>query len=493
MSVTGAATLAASFWIAVGLIFAANVLLPLQDAFSKGYVQDLPVWQVLLVRSLTVLAIAVAIGRGPVIRRARRARNLRWIVLRALMNLAAWGCFYLALRDIPLAQAITLYFFSPILVALMAGPFLGERVGLGQWAAIAAGFGGVALASGAASFEMSSASAFALLAAALWAGTMLMLRAFSGEEGALAQVVAANVVFVLVTGACALVWGWQADLSQTLGIAAAGVLGGAGQFAIYEAARRIPASTLAALEYGALVSGFGLGWLMFDEIPTAAVWGGAGLVLVSGVAVVGLERLRARAAPPLPLGPFAPAVALAAEAEAEADASLTPKNLTPPTRRSPMTQAIHDKVAKYISLTRYPFPGQQDWPEGYVAKCNAETPVRAIEGPEGTYYPDIIIVSPSDEVREIGEVEMTVDPARVPWLKACSLATDDNTPTKVRHFFVYVPAGLEAEAQALLEDNGISYAGVRGFTVDGDAIRVVPFVTKGDQYDHQITEPGTVR
>ena len=64
---------------------------------------------------------------------------------------------------------------------------------------------GVALASGAASFEMSSASAFALLAAALWAGTMLMLRAFSGEEGALAQVVAANVVFVLVTGACALV------------------------------------------------------------------------------------------------------------------------------------------------------------------------------------------------------------------------------------------------------------------------------------------------
>ena len=132
MSVTGAATLAASFWIAVGLIFAANVLLPLQDAFSKGYVQDLPVWQVLLVRSLTVLAIAVAIGRGPVIRRARRARNLRWIVLRALMNLAAWGCFYLALRNIPLAQAITLYFFSPILVALMAGPFLGERVGLGH-------------------------------------------------------------------------------------------------------------------------------------------------------------------------------------------------------------------------------------------------------------------------------------------------------------------------------------------------------------------------
>ncbi|MEC9435206.1 MAG: DMT family transporter [Pseudomonadota bacterium] len=302
--------LAASFWIAVGLVCAANVLLPLQDAFARAYVQALPVWQVLLVRSATVLVLALLIGRARVVARARRARNLRWIALRALLNLAAWGSFYLALRDISLAQAVTLYFFSPILVALAAGPLLGERVGLGQWAAIAAGFAGVALASGAASFDVSAATGWALLAAALWAATMLMLRAFSGEEGALAQLVIANAVFVAATGACALVFGWRADLSQTLGIAAAGMLGGAGQFAIYEAARRIPASTLAALEYGALVSGFGLGWLMFDEIPTAAVWGGAAMVLVSGVAMVGLERARVR-------GPLAPAVARAAEAEAD--------------------------------------------------------------------------------------------------------------------------------------------------------------------------------
>lgn len=157
-----------------------------------------------------------------------------------------------------------------------------------------------------------------------------------------------------------------------------------------------------------------------------------------------------------------------------------------------MTDALHDQVAKYISRTRYPFPGQQDWPAGYVTICNAGAPTRAIDGPEGPYHPDIIIVSPADAVREIGEVEMTVDPARLPWLKICSETSDDSTPTKVRHFFLYVPAGLEADAQAMLEGAGISYAGVRGFTVEGDAIRVVPFVTKGDDYDHQITEPGTV-
>ena len=157
-----------------------------------------------------------------------------------------------------------------------------------------------------------------------------------------------------------------------------------------------------------------------------------------------------------------------------------------------MSQDIHDKVADYISKTRYPFPGQQDWPEGYVAKCNATGPKRGIEHEGGIHYPDIIIVSPKDEVREVGEVEMTIDPSRIPLLRLGSETSDDNTPTKVRHFFLYVPAGLEAEAKAMLDEAGISYAGVRGFTATDEGIRVVPFVTAGDQYDHQVTEPGTV-
>ena len=158
-----------------------------------------------------------------------------------------------------------------------------------------------------------------------------------------------------------------------------------------------------------------------------------------------------------------------------------------------MSQDIHDQVAEYISKTRYPFPGQQDWPEGYVAKCNATGPKRGIPTEDGgVYYPDIIIVSPKDEVREVGEVEMTIDPAKVPMLRLGSETSDDKTSTGVRHFFLYVPAGLEADAQKMLDDAKISYAGVRGFTVEGDAIRVVPFVTPGDPYDHQVTEPGTV-
>ena len=92
-------------------------------------------------------------------------------------------------------------------------------------------------------------------------------------------------------------------------------------------------------------------------------------------------------------------------------------------------------------------------------------------------------------MRELGEVEMNIGQEALPYLKAGSELTDNDTPTHVKHFFVYVPAGQEAVAQKLLEENGISYAGVRGFTVNADGtVKVVPSVTKGDQYDHQITD-----
>jgi hypothetical protein len=92
-------------------------------------------------------------------------------------------------------------------------------------------------------------------------------------------------------------------------------------------------------------------------------------------------------------------------------------------------------------------------------------------------------------VREIGEVEMNVSNIAPSTLKATSETADADTPTKVRHFFLYVPIGQEAAAQTLLETNGVSYAGLRGFQASADGqIKIIPFLTPGDSYDHQITD-----
>ena len=153
-----------------------------------------------------------------------------------------------------------------------------------------------------------------------------------------------------------------------------------------------------------------------------------------------------------------------------------------------MTDSVHDRVVDHIARTRFPFVGQTTWPTDYVTLTNVPVRSRSIAGPRGKHYPDIVIIEGKGRVREIGEVEMAVNADAVMHLRAGSEAADADTPTGVRHFFLYVPTGMEEAAQKLLEESGISYAGVRGFRVGEDgAVTVVPFVTKGDPYDHQVT------
>jgi hypothetical protein len=153
-----------------------------------------------------------------------------------------------------------------------------------------------------------------------------------------------------------------------------------------------------------------------------------------------------------------------------------------------MAESLHDRVVGFIARTRFPFAGQTTWPADYVTLTNVPVRRRNIMGATGEHFPDIVIVDGTGRVREIGEIEMTVGADAVPHLRAGSETADADTPTGVKHFFLYVPAGMEEEAQQLLEDNNISYAGVRGFTVNrDDTVTIVPFVTKGDPYDHQVT------
>lgn len=151
-----------------------------------------------------------------------------------------------------------------------------------------------------------------------------------------------------------------------------------------------------------------------------------------------------------------------------------------------MTSDLHDNVVAHVARTRFPFPGQTTWPDGYQTIVNVPEPRQPIQTEQGSYYPDIVILDRTGRTREIGEVELALEPSLVGRWRQASEATDNDTLTGVHHFFIYVPAGQEDAAKRLLEENGISYAGVRGFTQgEGGAISIVPFVTKGDPYDHQ--------
>jgi len=152
-----------------------------------------------------------------------------------------------------------------------------------------------------------------------------------------------------------------------------------------------------------------------------------------------------------------------------------------------MTQPIdHDAVVRHIAGARFPFPDQQDWPADYRTVVNAGNPTTSIDTPDGLAYPDIVIVNDDREIREMGEVETEITSDLVGKWQAYSEAVPIDGETGVRPLFVYVPDGQEETARALLQENGISFAGVRAYRVENDGrIRIIPYVTPGAAKDHR--------
>ena len=151
-----------------------------------------------------------------------------------------------------------------------------------------------------------------------------------------------------------------------------------------------------------------------------------------------------------------------------------------------MSQPDHDAVVAFVAANRFPFPGQTTWPTEYVTLTNSPEKKRGVPFGDSEYFPDIVIVDAAGKTREIGDVETTIDPSKVGSWKAASAAGDELPDYETRIFFLYVPMGLEEEAKKLLEANQIPYAGVRGYAADeAGAISIVPFVTRGNPYDHQ--------
>jgi drug/metabolite transporter (DMT)-like permease len=278
----------------IGLGVLAYSLFATHDAANKYLAASLPVWQVLFCRSATVVTGALIFGRGKLLARAVETPLKLQLLGRAALTLLAWLLYYTASRDLPLAQLMTLYYSSPIMVAVLAIPVLGETVTPARWAALAIGFGGVLLASDPFGVHASLATLMVLGAAILWAVAILLMRLIARRESSLVQIFYQNIVFLIITGtASAISWKPPTPLEFAL-LALIGVFGGTAQFILFEGIRLAPASVMSTVEYSGLIWAFALGYLVWGDIPDLPTCLGAGLIFASGLFLLGMEHRRSR-------------------------------------------------------------------------------------------------------------------------------------------------------------------------------------------------------
>jgi drug/metabolite transporter (DMT)-like permease len=280
--------------IGIGLGVLAYALFSMHDATIKWLVAELPIWQVLFCRSLTIVLFCLTFGRTKLLARAMSTPLKPNLALRGMITLVAWLCYYSASRWMPLAQLLSLYFASPIAVTVLAGPLLGEHVTRARWGAVLVGFAGIVMATDPLDVRLSLPAVLVLIAAALWGYGVILMRRIARRESSMLQMLYTNGTFLIGTGiACIFTWqmpSWS-EAGLLLGI---GAIGGVAQFALYEGCRHAPASVMATVEYTALLWAFILGYVVWGDIPVPAVFIGAGLIMLAGLLLVLSERRAAR-------------------------------------------------------------------------------------------------------------------------------------------------------------------------------------------------------
>ena len=212
---------------------------------------------------------------------------------RDLLVALAQLLFYTALADLELATVSALGQTNTIFIVLIAVIFYGEKVGAWRWSAVIIGFGGAVWIMQPGSKMFTWTAALPIGAAFCYAASMVTLRSFDVSISSAiiylySSVAAALGAILLATGTTD--FSPIQSMSDALLIFSMSLCGGFGVVFLMYAFRQAPASVLAPFSYFGILTAFGLGWIVFDELPLDKLFPGVILIILSGLTILWREE-----------------------------------------------------------------------------------------------------------------------------------------------------------------------------------------------------------
>lgn len=244
-------------------------------------------------RSLFGLVFSLPLLAGPGIG-LLRTRNFHLYLMRGLFGTLAMLTSFWAIAHLPLAQAVSISYSTPLFVTIGAVFALGEVVRLRRWSAVLVGFAGVLLIMRPGAAHFSLAMLVALASAALSAGSYISIKFLSRTEPADAVVIYMSIVIVPLTLVPALfAWSWP-DATGWLWLVLTGLFGTLGQIFMTRAYGAGDVSALVPLNFIQLPVVVLFAWFLFDQRLDAATALGAATIVAANVYIARREAQLAR-------------------------------------------------------------------------------------------------------------------------------------------------------------------------------------------------------
>ena len=288
--------------VTLGILFmlAFAIIGPLIDLFAKLASAEVPIGQIILSRFilqgfvLLPVAIILSLAHRPTF------KEFQMHFLRATLILIGTGSFVSAIKYMPLADAMAIFFVEPFMVTLLGGFVLGETVGYRRLIACLIGFFG-ALFIIKPSFSLFGMVAFLpLLTAFSFTFYIFITRkmAQNMHPVTLQAYTALAAVIILLP---IIIWanGTNIELLDpiTPSLKAIFLLLGVGIAAIIAhlfitfALSMAPATIIAPLQYFEIVTATLFGYLFFSDFPDKWTFLGVFIIILSGVYAVSYTHL----------------------------------------------------------------------------------------------------------------------------------------------------------------------------------------------------------
>ena len=276
-----------------------SAIAPVMDAFAKATPDYIPVMQILSFRFgiQATLLLPLALYLGLMHWPSRRECLLH--LTRAMLIVTATGLFFSAIRYIPIANALAIFFVEPFILTILGGLLLGEDVGWRRILASIVGFAGAVLVIQPSFQDLGLVALFPLGTAFCFAFYMIMTRRMARQMHpfALQSYTALAAIILIIPLLFAFNGSGSALLDPALpyGIAiwtllGVGVISTVSHIFISFSLRLAPASTVAPMQYLEIVAATALGYWVFGDFPNALTWLGISIIIASGLYVIARER-----------------------------------------------------------------------------------------------------------------------------------------------------------------------------------------------------------
>ncbi|PKH70098.1 EamA family transporter [Stenotrophomonas sp. Betaine-02u-21] len=240
---------------------------------------------------VALLPMLLRPGRAPL-----KTQQLPRYFLRSAIGLASMLCAFWALGHLPMAQAVSLSYSTPLFVTIAAVLWLGETVRVRRWAAVIIGFIGVLVIVRPGTGSFSAGSLMAVAAAVLSSVVAIQIKQLTRVDSADTVVFYTYVFWVPLSLVPALfVWQWPTGIAWVW-LALTGVMGTLGQLLWTRALRLGEVSALTPISFMQLPLVSVMAWLLFGEALDRWTVIGALIILGSNAYIAHREAVLARRA-----------------------------------------------------------------------------------------------------------------------------------------------------------------------------------------------------